>query len=725
MASEAGDTLIEVLISAMLVGLIVVGTLTGFNAVNRTSTDQRQHNEAALLAAQSQEQLRTVPASTLGILEKTPHLYAQTIGGTVYKILQQTELQPASGSGAGCSVTETKRQSGNAFRITSTVTWPTLGGSKKINSDVASSIVTPPTGSALEVDAGNAPEPTSGVAGITAIVKYTPAVGGGLVTLEQTTGAEGCVVFAGIPATTATVEIRELAGYVTRSGAPEFPPKEVKIAPNYTTHYPVTYNRGGAIKGEFAYEGKTTRTHKNNEGTGNVEEAVTGDTFLAFNAKMEAKPDYEVASTRYIKPTTVGVYNPVSATSSSTYETFGESPSDLFPFTEAEKSPWSVYAGDCVENNPEKITGGVVKPSTVYVTPGGVPSVLVPTSYVTLNLYKESEKVVNEHASEKWNYLETTNSHLATITNPKCGAGAIPNNESAPSTKHVQATTINASSPNNGGHLADPFQPFGTEFELCVVGSTQIYRVKYENKALLGGNVSIYLAQRPTAEVEKERGVKEIEYKAKEAEYKAKEAEYKAKEAYKTKKAESETKKTAYETEKAKYTTEKSKYETEKTKYETEKAKYTTEKSKYETEKTKYTTEKTNYENYKKEYEKTKKVEYKTKYEAAQTAYKAAETAYKAAEIAYKAAEIAYKAAEIAYKAAETEYKKYETEYKKDKSEYETDLQEAAEYETPKAEAEADYKEYLKDEEAYKKAKAEEEEASKDKVTVEVGTTCP
>jgi Tfp pilus assembly protein PilV len=614
LASEAGDTLMEVLISTLLVGLIVVGTLTGFNAVNRTSTDQRQHNEAALLAAQSQEQLRTAPASTLELLQATPHLYAQTIGGTVYKILQKTELQPASGSGAICSVTETKRQSGNAFRITSTVTWPTLGGSKKVNSDVASSLVTPPTGSALEVDVGNAPEPTSGVSGITAVVMYTPVGGGEPVTVEQTTGTEGCVVFAGIPATTATVEIRELAGYVTRSGAPKFPTKEVKIAPNYTTHYAVTYNRGGAIKGEFAYNNSTgVRKHLNNEGkTPEIEEAPSGDTFLAFNAKMEAKPDYEVASTRYAEPT-AGVYNPLSSTSSATYEAFGTSLSILFPFTEAEKSPWLVYAGDCAENNPEKLTGGAIKPSSVYVTPGGVVSALVPTSYVTLNLYKGNEA---QAKAEGWKNLETTISRPVTITNLKCAGATAPNNESAPSIKHVQATTINTTSPNNGGHLARPFQPFGAEFELCVAGAERTYRVKYENKALTGGNVSIYLLQRPLAEVEKEREAKESAYGAK---------------------------KSAYETEKTKYTTEKTKYETEKTKYTTEKTKYTTEKANWESKKT---------EPYKKNYETAEK-----EYKKAETEYKKAETEYKNAETEYKNAETEYESDKAAYEKAKTEEK--------------------------------------------------------------------
>lgn len=222
---------------------------------------------------------------------------------------------------------------------------------------------------------------------------------------------------------------------------------------------------------------------------------------------MEAAPDYEVASTRYNAPT-AGVYNPLSATSSTSYESFGESPSDLFPFTEAEKSPWSVYAGDCVENNPETLTGGAVKPSTVYVTPGGTPSVLVPTSYVTLNLYAASETIVNEHASEKWKYLETTGSGgkgwPVTITNSTCASATAPNNESSPSIKHVQATTTETTKPKDGGHLEDPFQPFGEEFTLCLAASGKTYTRKYKDKEAppKGPVLPIYMGQKSSQEKE-------------------------------------------------------------------------------------------------------------------------------------------------------------------------------------------------------------------------------
>ncbi len=480
------------MISALLVAIVVVGTLSGFDAVNRTTTDQRQHNQAALLAAESQEHLRSVPATSLELLETSPFSYTRTTGGTTYTITQKAELQPASGSSGGCSVIETERQSGNAFRITSTVTWTTQKQAKR-PALVASSVITPPTGSALEVDADNAPAVTAGVSGVTAIVKYTPSGGSGTVTLEQTTGAAGCVVFAGIPSTSALVEIRELSGFVTRSGATSYPTEEVKIAPNYTTHHAVYYNKAGAITATFAYNGKTSYKHTKNSGVGELEEAVAGDTFVAFNSQMESAPDFEVGSTRYNAATTV--YNPIPGT----YEATATTPTNLFPFTEKETS-WAAYAGDCTENNPNTVTSGkVTYPSKVYVSPGATTSATIPTSHVQLNLYTKTESQVNAMGSKAWEALETTTSRAVTVTNSACAESPAPNNESAVSLKHT-VTAGTTTGAENGGHLTRPFLPFTPEAQLCVYVSPNAYMRNYEATTLAGPTLPIYLGQKSTQE---------------------------------------------------------------------------------------------------------------------------------------------------------------------------------------------------------------------------------
>ena len=535
--AQEGFLLIEVIISTLLVALIVVATLTGFDVVNRSSADQRQRNEAAVLAAQSQEQLRSDPASALQTLSVSPHSYTQTNSGTVFTVTQNAELLPAGGSNANCSITESKRQSGNAYRITSTVTWYAQQ-KRKSPAVVASSIITPPTGSALEIDAYNAPTPTAGVSGITATIKYEGVGGAGLTLQEQTTGSEGCVVFGGIPSTEAIVEIHEIPGYVTRYGARQFPTKEVTIAPNYTTHYPVVYNRGGAISAEFAYNGKNEYAHPNNEGTGEVVETVKGDTFVSFNSLMAAAPDFEVGATKYNAVTET--YNPLPGT----FEEKATSPSNLFPFLEAEKISWSTYAGDCTENNPEKVTGGVIKPQEkVFIAPGETKGVKVPTSLVTLNLYNATEKEVTALGASKWKALETSKAWPVKITNVKC-SGTTPNNEPATNVKHEQTTSTGAL---RGGHLEFPFQPFSAEMQLCVAIVKKTYTRKYKDTELKGPTLPIYIGQKSTQEkenlkteeVKKEEETKKTRETNEKAERKKweeelakktiKEAEYKAK----------------------------------------------------------------------------------------------------------------------------------------------------------------------------------------------------
>ena len=115
-----------------------------------------------------------------------------------------------------------------------------------------SSIVTPPTGSALEVDANNSPTPTAGVPGVTAIVNYIASApgGGGLTTIEQTTGQRRLRRLRRDP-----VDLRHHRNPRNRrlrhprGALPKFPTKEVTIAPNYTTHYPVVYDRGRRHQG--------------------------------------------------------------------------------------------------------------------------------------------------------------------------------------------------------------------------------------------------------------------------------------------------------------------------------------------------------------------------------------------------------------------------------------------------------------------------------------------
>jgi Tfp pilus assembly protein PilV len=466
--------LIEVLISAVLVGLIVIATFNGFDVVTRVSADQRHHDQATLLAAQSQEQMRSDPATTLSALETTPHTYTRTLGGTEYKITQEAKPVGSSGASTGCNANEKTAQTGANIQITSSVTWPQLVASKR-PAVTQASVVTPPTGSALEVDVTNGASTPAPVSGVTVTAKFIPVESESAAAAEATTGSAGCVVLTGIPATAATVEIAEKANFVTPSGALKVPAKEITIAPNITTHYPVTYNEGGKITAQFTYKGATTW-----EG-----QEVKSDTFAAFNTNMLATPEFEVGSTEF-KYEAGGEERSTSLTSK--YAAAATTPAgakypngDLFPFPSA----WPVNAGDCHNNG----TASKEAVNEATVEPGKETLVKVPLSYVLLN--------VKTGTQAKPGALAAT-PYAITVTDVECAAAGIPNNAVAANLIHTQLSTTE-------GHLTVPFQPFG-KYELCLYNepSKRTYTASYTNTTATGSVVTIYPAEGSKAERETE-----------------------------------------------------------------------------------------------------------------------------------------------------------------------------------------------------------------------------
>ncbi|HME01779.1 MAG TPA: hypothetical protein VKG38_01955, partial [Solirubrobacteraceae bacterium] len=66
--SQGGFMLLEVLISALLVGLIAVGTFAGFDSAGRARADERAHAQATQLAEQDEERLRGLTTTQLAQL---------------------------------------------------------------------------------------------------------------------------------------------------------------------------------------------------------------------------------------------------------------------------------------------------------------------------------------------------------------------------------------------------------------------------------------------------------------------------------------------------------------------------------------------------------------------------------------------------------------------------------------------------------------------------------
>lgn len=462
-AQDDGFALIEVVISAFLVAIIVVGLLTGLDAAGRATADERFHNEAAVIASQSQEALRSDPASSLDTIQVTPHVYTQKVGSETFTITEKVTFVNGSNGKTGCTASggAEAKQSGNYLQITSSVTWPQLGAKRPAVSQ--SSVITPPDGSSLEVDVTNGATTPLPVEGVTVIANE----------IQTATSSAGCVLYASIPATTVSLEAFKI-GYVTESGEYKVKVKEVSIAPNLTTHHEITLAPGGSIAAEFKYKGKS----------------VEGDTFVVSNKQMGVSPEYEVGSTKITTPGNAE-YEPLASTYASSALTAisaSEYPhGNLFPL----KSTWLVYAGDCLANNPATATKEVVAGKSATVVSESTVKVTVPMSRVTLNLF------TGESPAKKGE-LETKESFPVKITNESCKSSVAVN-----ATKSVYIHEQNA---KNG--LEHPYQPFGT-YSLCVYNTktSKTYSLEYKTTSESEFIENVYLGAKSSKSGTTENGV--------------------------------------------------------------------------------------------------------------------------------------------------------------------------------------------------------------------------
>ena len=492
---EDGFLIIEVLISALLLSMIAIATVTGLQAVNDSSSNQRFHNEAVELATQSQEQLRSSPVSALEKLLRNPHTFTTTVDKTTYTIKQEVHEFSSKEENTTCTIVEHGAYTAPNFRVSSTVSWSFLKAGKPVT---LSSIITPPTSSSLEVDVGNAPAPTAGVAEVTVIVTYGAFETGTPIKVEGTTSSQGCVFFTGIRSTSATVEVLERNGFVIPSGVLKVPSSEVSLAPGLTTRDQVTYNQGGAIAGTFTHNGKTEFSGKK----------VTGDTFVVANGEMNVAPELEVGTAsgfsyegsgeeHYTAHT--GAYASAGITAKAAHYERG----DLFPFT----SSWIVFAGDCAANNPTLITKGAIKPGEGVVSPGSTTAISAPESYVSVEALQGTEKVPTKAALAEALPAKITNLTCSTAS----PAPVTPNNAAAVVYTHAQHIS--------GGALENPFQPFG-KFALCVQAfessaepsKNRIDKFTYENTALEGAVFKLYPQELTLAAEKKAR--EEVEAKS-------------------------------------------------------------------------------------------------------------------------------------------------------------------------------------------------------------------
>lgn len=440
--------LLEVMVSALLVGLIVMGTFTGFDAANGANAYQRARGQATVLVAQDEERLRGLTSSEIAQLGSTTKTVAangvcveeksagsktwqycsgtsfagQTYAGTVFTIASSSKYVSAETSTFTC---ETSAGQANYLQTTSSATWT---GARSAVSQ--SSVVATPTSAVLVVRIKN--QDAEAVEGAT--VTLTTGAGKS----SQTTGSSGCVTFGGLAAESDKVAV-EKSGWVGKGGEAVVE-KTVSIVADKTATEELTLADPGAISATFISE----------ESAAEPEKAVAGDTFVAFQSHVAPSPEDFMEGT-------AGKYE--ASPKSIKLE-------KLFPFAKLKEKTWepeayTVYAGDCTANNPTEVTGGTVKAKEAPVSPGITTSVTVEAPPIKLKVYEGTK-------TTKKNLLASSPS--AKIKNTEC-VGKTTHNHGTLTAAQTERTVAVSS-----GELTQEYrhQPYAKSLTICVTSPEKI-----------------------------------------------------------------------------------------------------------------------------------------------------------------------------------------------------------------------------------------------------------
>lgn len=430
--SEDGSLLLEVVISAFIVALIVVGTFSAFDVSGGITAGQRAQAEATALAQQDEERLRGLAPSALANLDETRQV---TVQNTTYTIISKSQFISDTAGTPSCNSAGT---SADYYDTTSEVTWPYLKNRPPV---IETGLVAPPAGGELSVLVED---------GRGSKVSGMNITGTGPGSFSGVTGSNGCLIFGPLEEGTYTVTASQ-AGFVGRNGESEPPSNErsVSVTGQSTSDKTFMFNKAGQIDA-------TLETSPSSLGPAQAIDVVAAQTGLTnatgFRHLLAAESGYSVSSI--------------------------SSPTTFFPFA----SPYAAYAGTCEANEPEKYSleanesaNGLVHKSTeAQVEPGAVSTVKVVEPGMIVLLYEGNSTTPKNLVSSPEIWIEDTNSGT------ECNTTA------------YKVKTI-ASPTTAKGDLEAPGLPYGT-YTVCAYFNkgSQKYRAVVtgqENRNLYAGKV--------------------------------------------------------------------------------------------------------------------------------------------------------------------------------------------------------------------------------------------
>jgi Tfp pilus assembly protein PilV len=354
---EDGVTMVEVLVSMLLVGLIAL-SFTGLDAAGRSSADQRRVAQANAIAQQDQERLRALSADQLATLNETRTV---TLDSNTYTVESTGKYQSGAGTGADSCASTTS--AADYARVTSTVTWDA-----NRRSDVKlQSLITPRVGGSLVVQAIN--QGATALAGVTVTATGNDEDTSGVVRSGKTDDG-GCVIFGSLPVGTYNVTAT-LTGYVDEKSN-SAPTQAVTTTAGNSTNLTFKLGLPGMI-------------------TNATFQAVAGSTTV----NSQQSPGMSWNNTNMLTPGVTGS----ASTYASTFST--PNPASLFPFTTGTNvytSNYQVWGGTCTAAQPP--TGAGTGRTFVTVSPGttvNAPVVKLPLLKLVVTYPNSSTNVRPSH----------------------------------------------------------------------------------------------------------------------------------------------------------------------------------------------------------------------------------------------------------------------------------------------------------------------------------------
>lgn len=306
LASEQGMTLVEALVSALMVGLIGL-TLLGLDAADHTSADQRRRAAATELAHSDQERIKGLSADQIATLEQTRTV---TISKVPYTVTSSGKFISSSAGSASCS---SSAAAADYAKVVTTVDW----SSNSRPAVTEQSLITPRAGGSVIArvnDPTGAPLPGVSITASGTDQNTTS------VQRRGTTDSDGCTIFGTLlPGDYSLAALR--SGYVDPQGN-SAPTSNITATSGNTSSGIFSMGQAGSLRASF-----TTK--------------VNGSTLTGQRASA-------------IMWDNTGLSTPGRATVASPASSIASQKS-LYPFTTGTSSytnNYSVWAGGCANDRP-------------------------------------------------------------------------------------------------------------------------------------------------------------------------------------------------------------------------------------------------------------------------------------------------------------------------------------------------------------------------------------